>query len=76
MVVANKEIITEKSAKKKRQVVYSKAGFAARKKALLSGIPVCFIENTTIYRMFPDGKKIVVGQAKQSVKISKKVFSL
>lgn len=73
---AAKEIITESSAKKKRQSVYSRAGVAAYKKALLSGVPVCFTEGTVIYKMFPSGRKTSIGHVKPPVKLSKKIFSI
>ena len=76
MAVATKESITESSDIKKRQSVYSKAGVAAYKKALLSGVPVCFTEGTVIYKIFPSGRKTSIGHVKPPVKLSKKVFSI
>lgn len=76
MANAEKEIITESSAQRKRQSVYSKAGIIAYKKALLSGVPVCFTEGTVIYKMFPNGRKTNIGNVKPPVKLTKKVFSI
>ena len=76
MSTATKEPITEASDIKKRQSIYSKAGIAAYKKALSSGVPVCFTEGTVIYKMFPSGRKTSIGHVKPPVKLSKKVFSI
>ena len=76
MSTATKEPITEASDIKKRQSVYSKAGIAAYKKALSSGVPVCFTEGTVIYKMFPSGRKTSIGHVKPPVKIAKKAFSI
>lgn len=76
MANTTKEIITESSAKKKRQSVYSKVGIAAYKKALLSGAPVCFTEGTVIYKMFPNGRKARIGHVNPPIKLAKKVFSI
>ena len=76
MAIVTKEAITESSAKRKRQSVYSKAGFVAFKKARLSGVPVCFTEGNIIYKMFPDGKKNVIGHVEPLVKLDRKVFCI
>ena len=74
MANTTKEVITESSAPKKRQSVYSRAGAVAYKKALSSGVPVCFTEGTVIYKMFPNGKKRSIGQVNPPVKLTKKAF--
>ena len=76
MSTATKEPITEASDIKKRQTVYSKAGIAAYKKALSSGVPVCFTEWTVIYKMFPNGRKLNFGQVNPPVKLAQKKFSI
>lgn len=76
MSTAAKESITESSDIKKRQTVYSKAGIAAYRKALLSKVPVCFTEGTVIYKVFPSGKKMRIGQVNPPVKIVKKAFCI
>jgi len=76
MANAAKEVITESSDKKKRQSLYSKAGFVAFKKARSNGVPVCFTEGTIIYKMFPNGRKTSIGHVNPPVKLAKKVFSI
>ena len=76
MATATKEAITESSDNKKRQSVYSKAGFAAFNKARSNGVPFCFTEGTVIYKMFPSGKRTAIGHVKPPVKIEKKVICI
>ncbi|MBR6123953.1 hypothetical protein IKQ19_10245 [Candidatus Saccharibacteria bacterium] len=76
MSTAAKEPITESSNIKKRQLVYSKAGIAAYRKALQSKAPVCFTEGTVIYKVFPSGRKMRIGEVNPPVKIVKKAFCI
>ena len=76
MAVVIKEPITESSDIKKRQSVYSRAGFVAFNKARSKRAPICFTEGTVIYKMFPSGRRIAIGHVKQPVKIDKKVICI